>query len=84
MPKRHLTTLIVCFLGYFATAPHAAAATDPVDLHSGDLADCYVQSATLNGKPLNRCWITYQEITAGGTLDFVLGASPNKAWGTGD
>ncbi|MBC8127507.1 MAG: glycoside hydrolase family 92 protein, partial [Gloeobacteraceae cyanobacterium ES-bin-144] len=46
--------------------------------------NCYVQSATLNGKPLNRCWITYQEITAGGTLDFVLGASPNKSWGVGD
>jgi len=41
----------------------------------------YIQSATLNGQPLNRCWLSYQEITAGGTLDLVLGVEPNKSWG---
>jgi predicted alpha-1,2-mannosidase len=41
----------------------------------------YIQSATLNGKPLNRCWLDYSEITAGGTLDFVLGPQPNMKWG---
>jgi predicted alpha-1,2-mannosidase len=41
----------------------------------------YIQSATLNGKPLNRCWLSYAEITAGGTLDLVLGPQPNKTWG---
>jgi predicted alpha-1,2-mannosidase len=40
----------------------------------------YVQSATLNGKPLERAWITHEEIMTGGTLEFVMG---NKAstWG---
>jgi putative alpha-1,2-mannosidase len=42
----------------------------------------YIQSATLNGKPLNRCWLDYKEITAGGTLDLVLGPKPNMQWGT--
>ena len=41
----------------------------------------YIQSATLNGQPLNRCWLSYAEITAGGTLDLVLGPQPNKSWG---
>ena len=41
----------------------------------------YIQSASLNGKPLNRCWLSYAEITAGGTLDLVLGPQPNKSWG---
>ena len=41
----------------------------------------YIQSATLNGKPLNRCWLSYAEITAGGTLGLVLGPQPNKSWG---
>ena len=41
----------------------------------------YIQSATLNGQPLNRCWISYAELTAGGTLDLVLGPQPNKSWG---
>ena len=35
----------------------------------------------LNGKPLNRCWLQWSEIAAGGTLDFVLGPNPNLAWG---
>jgi predicted alpha-1,2-mannosidase len=41
----------------------------------------YIQSATLNGKPLNRAWFTQKELTAGGTLHFVMGPKPNTAWG---
>jgi predicted alpha-1,2-mannosidase len=41
----------------------------------------YIQSATLNGKPFNRCWLNYSEITAGGALEMVLGPLPNKQWG---
>ena len=41
----------------------------------------YIQSAALNGKPLDRCWIDYKEIVAGGKLDLVLGPQPNKNWG---
>jgi predicted alpha-1,2-mannosidase len=42
----------------------------------------YVQSATLNGKPLSRAWIRHSEIAAGGILEFVMGAVPNKQWAT--
>jgi len=42
----------------------------------------YVQSASLNGKPLDRPWLTHQEITSGGTLTFVMGPKPNLAWGS--
>jgi predicted alpha-1,2-mannosidase len=41
----------------------------------------YIQSATLNGKPLTRSWLTHDEITAGGTLAFVMGPMPNIQWG---
>lgn len=40
----------------------------------------YIQSASLNGKPLKRAWITHSEIRNGGSLDFVMGAKPNKDW----
>ena len=43
----------------------------------------YIQSATLNGESMNRTWISHEEITAGGTLVFEMGAEPNKKWGTG-
>lgn len=42
----------------------------------------YIQSARLNGQPLNRPWITQQEIANGGTLEFEMGILPNKSWGT--
>ena len=42
----------------------------------------YIQSASLNGKPLVRPWITRDELTAGGTLRFVMGPKPNPQWGS--
>lgn len=41
----------------------------------------YVRSVTLNGQPLTRSWISHEEIMAGGTLHFVMGAEPNTTWG---
>ena len=41
----------------------------------------YIQSATLNGKPLNKPWITHSDIVNGGKLIFIMGAEPNKNWG---
>ncbi|HEX3625481.1 MAG TPA: GH92 family glycosyl hydrolase [Verrucomicrobiae bacterium] len=43
---------------------------------------CYVQSATLNGQPLNHPWITKDDIIKGGTLELDMGLLPNKNWGT--
>lgn len=43
-------------------------------------ANRYVQSATLNGSPLHRPYITHDEMRAGGKLDFVMGPTPNDAW----
>jgi predicted alpha-1,2-mannosidase len=45
--------------------------------------DIYVQSASLNNKPLKRCWITHEEILKGGVLSFKLGPKPNTQWGAG-
>lgn len=68
---------------------------DQVSLGSGDKrftiqtknnnhANRYIQSVTLNGKPLMRNWLTHQEIAKGGTLIITAGAQPNKSWGTTD
>ncbi len=40
----------------------------------------YIQSATLNGKPLNRAWFSHDEIANGGKLVFQMGPAPNKKW----
>ncbi|MCG2460408.1 GH92 family glycosyl hydrolase [Flavobacteriaceae bacterium F89] len=44
-------------------------------------ANVYIQSATLNGEPFDRTWITQEEINQGGTLQFQMGPDPNKQWG---
>ncbi|WP_432711788.1 GH92 family glycosyl hydrolase, partial [Pedobacter sp.] len=41
----------------------------------------YIQRATLNGKPYNKCWIDYKTIMKGGILKLEMGAEPNKNWG---
>ena len=41
----------------------------------------YIQSATLNGKPLKNTFITYDDVMRGGTLQFKMSAKPNKSFG---
>lgn len=42
----------------------------------------YIQSAKLNGSPLNRSWFSHEELMQGGVLEFVMGRYPNKEWAT--
>jgi putative alpha-1,2-mannosidase len=41
----------------------------------------YIQSAKLNGRSLNRPWISHRELVAGGELVLVMGSAPNQQWG---
>nr|WP_319510288.1 GH92 family glycosyl hydrolase [uncultured Draconibacterium sp.] len=41
----------------------------------------YIQQATLNGEPLERCYLDYSEIIAGGSLELEMGPEPNTNWG---
>lgn len=51
-----------------------------VEAPDNSAENVYIQSATLNGKPLERAWLTHKEISKGGTLHFEMGPKPNKAW----
>ena len=42
----------------------------------------YIQSATLNGKPLNKPWFSQKDIEDGGVLELKMGPRPNKEWGS--
>ncbi len=44
-------------------------------------ANRYVQSVTLNGRPLTRTYLRDDEIRQGGELRFVMSARPNRQWG---
>ncbi|AMR32250.1 alpha-1,2-mannosidase [Mucilaginibacter sp. PAMC 26640] len=45
-------------------------------------ANMYIQSAKLNGKTYNKCYLDFKDIAAGGVLELTMGAQPNKNWGT--
>jgi hypothetical protein len=40
----------------------------------------YIQSATLNGKVLNKFWFKHAELVNGGKLVLLMGPKPNKDW----
>jgi len=42
----------------------------------------YVQSATLNGEPLNKPWIDHGTVVQGATLVLSMGPEPNTSWGS--
>ncbi|MGX5817547.1 GH92 family glycosyl hydrolase [Chitinophaga lutea] len=44
----------------------------------------YVQGVSVNGKPQAHSWIDHSTITAGGNMEFTLGAQPNKTWASTD
>ena len=44
--------------------------------------NCYIQSATYNGKPYTRNYLTHEMLTGDGLLEFTMGANPNVDWGS--
>ncbi|MET0242597.1 MAG: GH92 family glycosyl hydrolase [Flavitalea sp.] len=42
----------------------------------------YIQSATLDGKPLNKPWFYHSELVDGGSLILQMGPRPNENWGS--
>ena len=41
----------------------------------------YIQSATLNGQPLDKPFISHEAVMAGGRLVLKMGDQPDKEWG---
>jgi putative alpha-1,2-mannosidase len=53
-----------------------------IDAQNNSAQNMYIQSATLNGKPLNQPWMLHETVVNGGTLMLKMGDKPNKAWGS--
>jgi putative alpha-1,2-mannosidase len=52
-----------------------------VEASNNSAVNVYIQSAALNGKPLEIPVITWEQIQAGGILHFVMGQKPSE-WGS--
>ncbi|MDM1294224.1 glycoside hydrolase family 92 protein [Sphingobacterium sp. N143] len=45
-----------------------------------DKTHCYIQSVTIDGKPLETSYITHEQIMSGATLVFKMGNKPGPVW----
>ena len=52
-----------------------------IEAKDNNLENVYVDSRQLNGQPLSRNYITYEELTSGGTLRLQMSPKPNKQLG---
>jgi predicted alpha-1,2-mannosidase len=59
---------------------HYGANTFTIEARNASRTHRYIQSAKLNGKPLNQWWIRQKDIIKGGKLEIELGADPNETW----
>jgi predicted alpha-1,2-mannosidase len=60
--------------------PHYGGKTFTIEARNASRTNCYIQSATLNGMPLNQWWIRQKDVVEGGRLVLELGPTPNKEW----
>ncbi|HEY5511426.1 MAG TPA: GH92 family glycosyl hydrolase [Prolixibacteraceae bacterium] len=58
------------------------AAKFVIETRNNSKVNKFIQSATMNGKSLNKPWFDHAEIKNGGTLVFNMGPVPNKNWGS--
>lgn len=55
-----------------------------IEAENNNSKNVYIQSATLNGKPYTRNWITYSDISKGGIIHFNMSNQPNYERGITD
>lgn len=58
----------------------SAGGTFTVVANNNSTANPYIQAARLNGMPLERPWVTHDEIMRGGTLELDMGMMPGRLW----
>jgi predicted alpha-1,2-mannosidase len=55
-----------------------------VKANNNSKANIYIQSAKLNGANYTKSYLTYEDIAKGGEVEFEMGPTPNKSWGSGE
>ena len=53
-----------------------------IETNNNSSENRYIQSATLDGKTLNKSWFFHKDLIDGGKLMLNMGDEPNKKWGS--
>lgn len=59
---------------------YAAGGSFMIEARDNSPENIYIQSATLNGKKYDKCYLTHDDLAAGGTLVLQMGVKPSD-WG---
>jgi predicted alpha-1,2-mannosidase len=57
--------------------------TFTIEARGNSEKNLYIQSATLNGRPLNEARLLHDDLVKGGKLVLRMGPAPNERWGQG-
>ncbi len=79
-PDFELTTPRFRQIAIHLQAPHKGK-TFVIRTHNGGGKDMYIQSTTLDGKPMNKPWLPEQMVFQGGAWNVIAGTVPDKNWG---
>lgn len=52
-----------------------------IKTYNNNSDNMYIQSAKLNGKPLDKYYFSHEDFIRGGTLELYMSDKPNKTWG---
>ena len=52
-----------------------------IEARRNSATNIYIQSATLNGHPLNEACLYHADVAKGGRLVLQMGPKPNEQWG---
>jgi predicted alpha-1,2-mannosidase len=80
--RQEITSPVFNSVTFKLDPKYATGKTFSIIAHNNSDKNIYIQSAKLNGKVYQHCYIDYKDITAGGTLELTMGPQPNKNWGT--
>jgi predicted alpha-1,2-mannosidase len=80
VPEYDLSTPLLDRAVIHLNPAHYDGGTFSIEVTRSDPADVYIQSAELNGAPLETPRLTHEQIVAGGTLRYVVGPTPST-WG---
>ena len=55
-----------------------------ITIEGGSEKNIYTTKLTLNGKPVNGTWLTWESLQGGATLRFSSSSRPDRKWGTAE
>lgn len=80
-PRYEITSPVFSKITFKLTAPYSTGKSFTIIAKNNSKENIYIQSAKLNGKTYDKCYLMHSDIAKGGTLELVMGSTPNKSWG---